>query len=160
MKTRTSITHPLRIDTLHIDGVPGLIGLTMCPGKSGPSSLGDYAWSRNLQADAKVIADWGADLWICLMEPEEMKTHGAGALPAAAGRVAGYMNLPISDLCAPAERFESAVSGMALDGRGGQRQQRRVGAAGGHGVERAHAGAREWPAGAPAAVAPASGSMR
>ena len=107
MKTRTSITHPLQIDTLQIDGVSGLIGLTMCPGKSGPSSLGDYAWSRDLQADTKVIAEWGADLWICLMEPEEMKTHGVAALPAAAGRVARYMNLPISDLCAPDERFES-----------------------------------------------------
>ena len=108
MKTRTSITHPLQIDTLQIDGVSGLIGLTMCPGKSGPSSRGDYAWSRDLQADTKVIADWGVDLWICLMEPEEMKTHGVAALPAAAGRVSRYINLPISDLCAPDERFESA----------------------------------------------------
>jgi ADP-ribosyl-[dinitrogen reductase] hydrolase len=80
----------------------------MCPGKSGPSSLGDYAWSRDLQADAKVIADWGPDLWICLMEAEEMKRHGVATLPETASRIARYVHLPITDVCVPDERFEIA----------------------------------------------------
>jgi ADP-ribosyl-[dinitrogen reductase] hydrolase len=108
MKTRTSNTHPLEISSLNIDGVRGQIGLTLCPGKKGPSTAGDYMWNRDLEADTRTVAEWGADLWLCLMEPNEMQQAGVAALPASAAGVARYLNLPIRDLNAPGKRFESA----------------------------------------------------
>ena len=82
METRTSTTHPLQIASLNIDGVGGQIGLTLCPGKKGPSAAGDYIWNRDLEADTRTVAEWGADLWLCLMEPNEMQQAGVAALPA------------------------------------------------------------------------------
>ncbi|MEI7538268.1 MAG: ADP-ribosylglycohydrolase family protein [Comamonadaceae bacterium] len=107
MKTRTSLSHPLRIDERSIPGCAGTIGLTFCPGKKGPSNLGPYVWDRDLSNDTTVISKWNPDVWLNLMEPHEMHQWGVGALPAAAGSVAKYFNLPITDTRAPGRRFAS-----------------------------------------------------
>lgn len=53
--TRTSDTHPLWIDEVRAGDAGGLIGITFCPGKCGPSISG-YQWERSLSADLDVIA--------------------------------------------------------------------------------------------------------
>ena len=107
MKTRTSLSHPLRIDERSIPGCAGTIGLTFCPGKKGPSNLGPYVWDRDLSNDTTVISKWNPDVWVNLMEPHEMHQWSVGALPAAAGSVAKYFNLPIADMRAPGRRFST-----------------------------------------------------
>jgi len=92
----TSSTHPLQIDPVAVPGVPGLIGMTLCPGKVGRSTIAG-AWQRDLDADLQVIRDWGASILVTLMEPEEMAAYQVGALPE---RVPGGMThflLPIVD---------------------------------------------------------------
>jgi ADP-ribosylglycohydrolase len=105
MQTRTSHTHPLRIDPLPIPGTPGLVGLTLCPGKQGHSHFGPYRWKRELAADVARIADWRPTLWINLMEPHELHAWGVASLPQAAARVCDYLSLPIRDAHAPGTRF-------------------------------------------------------
>ena len=39
MPVKTSLTHPLEIDPMPCGA--GLLGLTLCPGKQGPSNFGD-----------------------------------------------------------------------------------------------------------------------
>ena len=53
---RTSLSHPLQIDELSIDGIDGLIGLTLCPGKTDPYGL-TASWKRDLAADMDVIGE-------------------------------------------------------------------------------------------------------
>jgi ADP-ribosyl-[dinitrogen reductase] hydrolase len=116
MNTRTSNSHPLRINSLSVPGCTGTIGLTFCPGKKGPSSLGNYIWDRDLATDAQAIAAWNPDIWLCLMEPEEMEEWDVQALPAVAGEVAKYFNLAITDTYAPGKRFAAgwAEAGPAI----------------------------------------------
>ena len=45
-KVQTSITSPLRIDTVPVPGTTGLIGMTFCPGKKD-LELGGF-WDRDL----------------------------------------------------------------------------------------------------------------
>ncbi len=43
----TSHTHPLRIDDADIPGVPGAIGITLCPGKVQSGAVSG-SWERDL----------------------------------------------------------------------------------------------------------------
>jgi protein-tyrosine phosphatase len=104
---RTSLTDPLRIDELGLDGAPGLIGLTLCPGKQARSALG-LTWQRDLSADLEVVRAWGAQAVVTLLEPQELAALGVQDLGAM---VQGYgmqwLHLPIRDGCAPDGRFEA-----------------------------------------------------
>lgn len=44
---RTSLSHPLWIDEVKAGNAGGLIGITFCPGKHGPSNSG-FVWERDL----------------------------------------------------------------------------------------------------------------
>ena len=105
MKNQDSYSDTLRIDELKIPGVTGTIGLTFCPGKKGPSSYGDYVWDRDLAMDTHSVALWRPDIWLNLMEPQEMIQWGVQALPTSAAQVAKYFNLPIRDTREPGKRF-------------------------------------------------------
>ena len=65
MTIRTSITHPLGIDSICCDA--GLLGMTLCPGKKGSSNYG-APWDRALSLDIRAIVDWGATSLVSLME--------------------------------------------------------------------------------------------
>lgn len=113
MATRTSLTHPLKIDALPCGG--GLLGMTLCPGKQV-----DGRWERNLALDMRAIVDWGASTVVSLMEEREFLKLGIGHL----GEVvedAGleWHCLPIPDVCPPGERFERlwTYSGHVLRGK-------------------------------------------
>jgi protein-tyrosine phosphatase len=125
MAIRTSLSHPLRIDELRVEGVPGLIGITFCPGKRGESH-GGYLWERDLGTDLNVIAEWRADAVVTLIEDHEFQMLGVPQLgDQVRARGIAWHHLPIKDVAPPDIRFEEGwvVSGPQLRGllrRGGK----------------------------------------
>jgi protein-tyrosine phosphatase len=110
MKTttvRTSHTHPLRIDELPAGDAGGVIGLTFCPGKQGDSLTGP-PWARDLETDLDAIARWQPSAMLTLIEDHEFEMLGVPQLgERVRARGIAWHHLPIVDLQAPDERFES-----------------------------------------------------
>lgn len=109
-RTKTSVTDPLWIASLPVGG--GTLGLTLCPGKRGPSLSGAW-WERDLAVDVAAIAAWGAGAVVTLIEEDEFALLGVEELPEAV-RAAGmaWHHLPITDVSVPDERFERAWPGL------------------------------------------------
>ena len=108
---RTSLTHPLRIDALPIDGIDGMLGLTLCPGKTDPYSL-TGSWNRDLIRDMEVIIEWGACGVVSLIEDLEfdiLRVPDLGAV-VKKGHMAWY-HLPIKDTMVPDVTFEKRWNG-------------------------------------------------
>lgn len=122
---RTSLSHPLRIDELRVEGVTGLIGITFCPGKCG-ESYGGLRWERDREKDLNVIADWRADAVVTLIEDHEFEMLGVPQLgEQIRARGIEWHHLPIKDVAPPDVRFEEGwvTSGPQLSGilaRGGK----------------------------------------
>ena len=113
---RTSRSHPLRIDEVTAGEAGGLIGITFCPGKCGPS-LYDLRWKRDLAADLDVIVAWGARAVVTLIEAHEFELLGVPDLGARVlARGIDWHPLPIPDVQPPGERFETGwqTSGPVL----------------------------------------------
>lgn len=102
---RTSASDPLRIAELPFGA--GLIGITLCPGKSGDSQQGS-SWARDLETDVAAIRSWGASVVVTLIEDHEFPMLGVESLPRAL-QDAGieWHHLPIRDVDVPDHRFES-----------------------------------------------------
>ena len=104
---RTSETHPLRIDSVPVGSLGGLIGMTLCPGKRDAFALSGE-WERDLDADFAEVAGWGASVVVSLMEPHEFSMLG---VPDFARRMpAGieHLVLPIVDGGVPSGTWERA----------------------------------------------------
>lgn len=101
---RTSQTDPIEVAEV-LCGT-GVIGVTFCPGKSGPSVFG-APWARDLQLDVAALKDWRASVVLTLIEDHEFEHLNVPALGEAvrdAGMV--WLHAPIKDLRVPDERFE------------------------------------------------------
>jgi protein-tyrosine phosphatase len=111
--SRTSLTHPLRIDALPL--AAGTLGLTFCPGKLGDSLTGDR-WARDLEADLAAIKAWGAELVVTLMERHEFVLLHVPDLPerVRAHRM-DWSNLPIRDVDIPAAPFDALWDAVRSD---------------------------------------------
>jgi protein-tyrosine phosphatase len=100
---RTSVTDPIRVDFVAHDahGLPGRLGLTFAPGKSG---RGVYAnWDRSLAKDLARLRDvYGTKVVVTLLEEFEMKRASIPRLPASVMR-AEMKSLwyPIMDVSTP-----------------------------------------------------------
>ncbi|WP_146287863.1 ADP-ribosylglycohydrolase family protein [Gemmobacter aquaticus] len=96
---RTSDSHPLMIDSF--DLARGKVGMTLCPGRRGPSSLGEE-WRRDLAADVLRLKLWKTDIIVSLTETAEMERLGVDGMGEAL-REAGilWLHLPIPDTQAP-----------------------------------------------------------
>jgi len=104
---RTSITSPLRIDSIDLDYGGAAIGMTICPGKQGPSTYGG-PWKRDLGVDIAVIREWGCRILVTVMEPGELESYhvsNLGDVAAAAG--IRWIHIPITDGDPPDDRFET-----------------------------------------------------
>ena len=78
--TRNSENDPLRIAELIVPGMPGLIGMTICPGKNGPSIHGGL-WNRDFKTDMHFIRRiWRADVMVTLLEMHEFEMLGVEEL--------------------------------------------------------------------------------
>jgi len=106
--SRTSITHPLRIDEVQVGAGLGTIGITFCPGKCGDSARG-FRWERDLSADLDVIVRWGARDLVTLIEDHEFEMLGVPPLgDEARARGLKWHHLPIVDIEPPDQRFRLA----------------------------------------------------
>ena len=103
---RTSITSPLRIDAIAVNGTNGLIGMTICPGKNGPSTNGG-PWQRDMSTDINVLRDWQCRDLLTLMEAGELESfHVTNIGDAAAAAGIAWHFIPMTDGDPPNERFE------------------------------------------------------
>ena len=102
---KTSLSHPLRIDTLVLDDIPalkgikGCIGLTFCPGKNHRSYFSGE-WQRDLAIDIQAIQNWGASAWLNTMEARdllEVKISPTDFENAVHAANIAYYHLPIVD---------------------------------------------------------------
>jgi protein-tyrosine phosphatase len=97
------MTDPIRVDFVAHDahGLPGRLGLTFAPGKSG---RGVYAnWDRSLAKDlARLREVYGTKVVVTLLEEFEMKRASISGLLASVRR-AGMKSLwyPITDVSTP-----------------------------------------------------------
>ena len=106
---RTSYTHPLRIDVIDAHPRRGLIGITFCPGKSGPSSAFRGEWQRDLDADIAVVKAWGPRAVVTLLEDHEFDRFKVQGLPRKIEESGmEWYHLPIRDGHAPGGDFERA----------------------------------------------------
>jgi ADP-ribosylglycohydrolase/protein-tyrosine phosphatase len=118
MSTKTSRSHPLRVDYLAIEGLRGVIGLTFCPGKKQRGAMsGD--WDRDLAADLEAIRSSGAKALVTLMETDELtavKVPTSDLSKQSARFGLEWHHLPIRDVDVPGERFEDlwTYSGVRL----------------------------------------------
>lgn len=67
---KTSYSSPIQIKELPV--LNGVLGLSLCPGKKDVGWSGSI-WSRDLDIDAQAIKDWGASIWLNLMEECDIK---------------------------------------------------------------------------------------
>ncbi|AYG95653.1 ADP-ribosyl-(dinitrogen reductase) hydrolase [Brevundimonas naejangsanensis] len=116
---RTSQSDPIVFNEVRCGA--GVLGLTFCPGKSGPSVFG-ADWSRDLDVDLDAAVAWGASTVLTLVKPHELEmlqAPGLGAAVEARGMM--WLHAPIEDLGVPDQKFEQrwCVIGhrvrMALD---------------------------------------------
>ena len=104
----TSHSHPLRIDDVDIPGVPGTIGITLCPGKV-QSEAASGSWERDLLVDIQVVKSWGATVWLNLLTTTEMLDLKVEDLEVAVkGSGIRYYCLPIEDGDIPDGIFEKS----------------------------------------------------
>lgn len=75
MALRSSITDPLRIDSVRVGECGGRVGLTFCPGKKQLSSI-TGGWKRDVFLDLLAVRDWGAQVLVSLLEPHEFVSLG------------------------------------------------------------------------------------
>lgn len=102
---RTSLTHPLRIDSVDYPGSDGRIGITLCPGKVQPDGHSG-AWCRNLALDLDWIQTWGASHVLTLIEQRELARLRVQRLPEAVrDRGLQWIHLPVTDRHPPDHRF-------------------------------------------------------
>ena len=123
MEIRTSKTHPIAVNWVDAPG-GHRIGLTFAPGKRHRSSLGDYRWERDLDADLQRLHDHhGAEVLVALLEDHELERFGLGGLDGAAERLGLELRRhPIPDGGLPAEprrfsTFIETVAGEVANGR-------------------------------------------
>ncbi|KAI5912136.1 cyclin-dependent kinase inhibitor 3 family protein [Thauera sp. 2A1] len=113
---RTSRSDPLHIDEVIAGEQGGRIGITFCPGKTGPS-LYDFRWERDLAVDLGVIVGWGARAVVTLLEEHELALLGVPELGAQVrSRGLDWHHLPIPDVQPPGAQFEAGwqTSGPVL----------------------------------------------
>ena len=96
---RTSITHPLRIDSLPVGN--GSLGITLCPGKKGASIHGP-PWARDLDLDMDDIKKWRATAVVTLIEDHEFQKLAVQPLgEAVKARGIEWHHFPIRDIDVP-----------------------------------------------------------
>ncbi len=116
--TKTSDTHPLRIDSVKVPYLNGMIGMTFCPGKRGQGLYSGY-WDRDLTKDLDSIIAWSTDALISLMEDHEFDQWNVSDFKAQVQQSSlTWFHLPIVDASVPCNQFESAWASAGNEIRG------------------------------------------
>ena len=112
---KSSVSDPLRIAQVSPPGAPGVIGLTLCPGKKDRAR----GWDRDLDIDVAAIRDWGAEVVVSLIETGEFEFLQVTDLSSTVERHGmRWVHLPIRDVSVPNRNFEArwVVAGAELRG--------------------------------------------
>lgn len=113
--SKTSITHPLRIDELFVNGKSGILGMTFCPGKKDKYGM-TGAWDRDLDIDIESIKKWGATRFVCLLESKEFSLLGVPELSQTVQESPmKWYHLPIVDTEVPDNAFENKWATVGLE---------------------------------------------
>jgi ADP-ribosylglycohydrolase/protein-tyrosine phosphatase len=112
-KTRTSVSHPIRVDFVDQEtlGIPGRLGMTFAPGMKADSYNG--RWKRDLDADLQRLKHhYHADALVTLLEESEFQLYGVpDLLDRAAEAGLETIHFPIVDVSTP----HKAQSGQYVD---------------------------------------------
>lgn len=102
---RTSLSHPLYVNWLDLEGDAGALGMTLCPGKHQPvSSTG--AWDRQLDVDVQALVDDDVHRLVTLVTNEDMRMLRVEDLPEqVASHGLAWHHLPFEDTTAPDEAW-------------------------------------------------------
>ena len=109
MLPKTSVSHPLFIDSVLPGDSTGLIGMTLCPGKTDPHAM-EGPWERDLNLDLDAVLGWGATTVISLITNGEFQGLKIPVLTFAEGvgsRGLNWFHLPIVDGQAPDDEFKN-----------------------------------------------------
>lgn len=97
----------LRIDSVEVPRVAGLLGLCSYPG-AARGAVPRHAPSSALEADVATIRDFGASGVVSLVEERELVMLGLETLPLALRRAGlWWKHMPISDMGVPDALFEA-----------------------------------------------------
>ena len=107
MGPKTSSSDPIEIAEIRHPDHPGVIGVTICPGKKAPSTFGG-TWDRDLAQDLELIqASFAPEAIITLMPAYELVEAGVAGLGQAVSDLGiRWHHLPINDMEAPDKEFE------------------------------------------------------
>ncbi len=99
---RTSITHPIKVDWIKHRKIPGLIGITFCPGKYQPVSWSG-GWNRNLDIDIDALAETDVSTIISLIDEQEIVELRVQGLGETIQKKKGieWIHLPFEDTTFP-----------------------------------------------------------
>ena len=98
---------PLMIDTVKVPTLPGLIGISSCPGMNTFSTLDLY--DDRIENDLQSIKSWGASVIVTLLEMRELALLGVVDLPVRALSMnIFWLHLPIRNMGLPDEAFEES----------------------------------------------------
>lgn len=96
---------PLRIDTVSVPSLPGLIGISACPGMKEFSTLDLY--DDRIENDLQCISNWGAKIIVTLLELREIAALGIATLPGSIlSKEMLWLHLPMGNNVLPEEGFE------------------------------------------------------
>ncbi|MFK0688805.1 ADP-ribosylglycohydrolase family protein [Mesorhizobium sp. IMUNJ 23033] len=116
-------------NSLRVDDVPaacGLIGITLAPGKCGPSFYGGVH-QRDLGSDLDAVARWGASVVVTLIEDHEfrmLKIENLGQ--EVRRRHMEWHHLPIPDVDVPDAQFEEGWPAHSAALRGLLKRENKV----------------------------------
>ena len=98
---RTSLTHPLYVSWIPLEGDLGQLGMTLCPGKYQPvASTG--SWDRQLDVDIQALIEMGVTRLVTLITEEDMQVLRVTQLPEEVARQGlVWDHLPFPDTTAP-----------------------------------------------------------
>lgn len=120
-----TLNDPLRISSIPANAHGGAWGVTIAPGKRGPSAFGGRH-ERDLDSDIDVVEAWGAHAVLTLVEDHELRTFGIEGLGRAViDRFMEWHHHPIVDVNVPGAEFERSWPALstalrALVARGGK----------------------------------------
>ena len=106
---RTSLTHPLYVTWIPLEGDEGQMGMTLCPGKYQPvASTG--SWDRQLDVDLDDLVGMGTQRLVSLVTDEDMRTLRVETLGMdTQSRGMAWSHLPIPDTTVPTPSWLEAA---------------------------------------------------
>jgi protein-tyrosine phosphatase len=111
----TSAADPLRI--AWVAGATVKVGVTLAPGKCGPSTLSSRIWQRDIGIDHGTLHQEGVGVLISLLEDQEIAAYGLESSPTrAAEKGIAFRHFPVPDLCAPSLAQAREIVNIVISG--------------------------------------------